>query len=307
MDDSCALCGSRTSQLLGKIPDDRARDWPAHPLHECNCCGHWFLRPVKTPDTAALHLRAYSEGVPAGWERLYVTLRAWIFRSPAFRYWSAYDGDQYFLSVSPPRPNARLLDFGCFEGRLLAQYHRRGYDVEGADSNAAAVRVARETGRCVHVGLPPEGAFDVIVMCGVVEHLTDPTETLQRLRGLLSQTGRLKLSCPNRGSVFRRVFGLSWANWHAPFHRHVFDADTLEGLLGNAGFSVVRLATISPSIDLMRSTLVATGLQSNTRYPRVYLAVPIMLVFAVFLKPLIWFINFSGLGDSLVVEAQPER
>jgi len=46
------------------------------------------------------------------------------------------------------------------------------------------------------------------------------------------------ISCPNSESWLRPVFGLSWINWHVPFHISHFSANTLRSLLEECGFTL---------------------------------------------------------------------
>lgn len=305
----CPLCGTTEAALVRTVPDDRSAVSAQHAVLCCRTCDHWFLDFDRIDQNdPRLYVDHYSSQSRKRWDRIYIALRSTIFRSPLFRYWTMWDGDQYFLGAAAAERGLRLLDFGCFEGRVLRQYLRCGYRAEGLENNPAAAETAMRTGAPVYVGdvnvLPPSARYDVIVMAGVLEHLERPIEVLTRLHDQLISGGVLRISCPNRDSVFQPVFGPHWANWHAPFHRSHYRARHVATLLERVGFTVSSVRTVSPSVDLMRSTLSALRLQADLRFPLVPWAILITATYAFLLKPLIFTINRTGHGDCLLIEAR---
>jgi 2-polyprenyl-3-methyl-5-hydroxy-6-metoxy-1,4-benzoquinol methylase len=119
---------------------------------------------------------------------------------------------------------ARALDVGCGAGRLIAELARVGWTVEGLESDPMAAEVARRTSGCaVTVGNLlttdlPTGAFDLIVLSHVFEHLNEPEVALRRLGGLLTPAGRAVLIYPNPMGLGARLFQRSWTEWDPPRH-----------------------------------------------------------------------------------------
>jgi hypothetical protein len=52
---------------------------------------------------------------------------------------------------------------------------------------------------------------------------------LVQVRRLLRPGGEVWISCPNADSLWRRVFGRGWVNWHVPFHLWHFAAHHEKG------------------------------------------------------------------------------
>lgn len=101
----------------------------------------------------------------------------------------------------------RVLDAGCGVGygaNILAEAGAR--EVVGVDNAAEVIEAVRdrarpnvylEVGDLRHLGFPDD-SFDVVVCFEVIEHVEDPFAVLDELARVLSSTGFLALSTPNR-------------------------------------------------------------------------------------------------------------
>lgn len=137
------------------------------------------------------------------------------------------DGDmsQYAVDIDLGNPNTshtqivdlvgrdkRVLDLGCWTGDLGRVLIGRGCRVSGLEIDPTAADKARGVLDEVVVAdlntSPasehfPEGAFDVVILGDVLEHLWDPVSALADARRLLTPGGRIVVSIPNvsHGSV----------------------------------------------------------------------------------------------------------
>jgi SAM-dependent methyltransferase len=123
-----------------------------------------------------------------------------------------------------------------------------GWDAQGLDVDAAAVRAARSRGFDVFEGdllASPfaEGAFDAVTMIHVIEHLIRPQDHLAAAHRLLAPGGRLVIVTPNAASLGARWFGRAWRGLEPPRHIQVFTPAGLRSLLQHTGFEVEQLRT----------------------------------------------------------------
>jgi SAM-dependent methyltransferase len=109
-----------------------------------------------------------------------------------------------------------VLDYGCGNGYVLAQYARNGATVSGVDVTEAAIELAKA--RFALLGregtfvqndgetIPFEdGVFDVACSMGVLHHIPDPAPVVAELHRVLKPGGRLIVMLYNRDSFRYRV------------------------------------------------------------------------------------------------------
>jgi SAM-dependent methyltransferase len=193
----------------------------------------------------------------------------------------------------------------------LSLYAENGFQVEGLELNESAAALARRRGFPVHTTplgqFRPRELFDVVVLANVLEHAWDPVQMLAEVRPLLRPQGEVWISCPNAASLWRRVFGRAWVNWHVPFHLWHFSPATLPGVLTQAGYEVTTLDTFTPALWLAQSLCVRVGARQG-QANRVMRSAPMAAGLTLTARALVlpWFrhLNRSLTGDCLIVTAQ---
>jgi SAM-dependent methyltransferase len=143
-------------------------------------------------------------------------------------------------------PGGRLLELGCACGFLLVAARERGYSATGVEMSVWASDYARRelgldvrTGRLDTVDLPAE-SFDAVVLADVIEHLSDPRDTLRRVHRLMRPGGRVLILTPDIGSLAGRLAGTHW--WTLlDDHYFYFTRRTLRLLLESEGFVVEKM------------------------------------------------------------------
>ncbi len=139
----------------------------------------------------------------------------------------------------------RLLEIGTGFGFFLESARRRGYEVQGLEYSSWVAERARSM-----FDLPIENAgvadfnpgpvkYDLVVAWHVLEHLTNPLETMQRIRNWLKNDGIFAVEVPNCGCVDADRMGDAWEGWTAPHHLWHFTPKALQRMLEKAGFRVM--------------------------------------------------------------------
>jgi 2-polyprenyl-3-methyl-5-hydroxy-6-metoxy-1,4-benzoquinol methylase len=140
----------------------------------------------------------------------------------------------------------RVLDFGCGLGYLSKELLRIGFEVFSCDVSPYAVNFCKKHVNPRTFVIPSKnlegistGEFDLIVMRGVFQHLSSPTETLMQLKEMTKIGGYIAiLATPNIESIQFRVNGelpaLSW-----DLVRNLPSSSSIRHALEYADFEVV--------------------------------------------------------------------
>jgi SAM-dependent methyltransferase len=256
---ACPLCSAKEPQ-----PQLAAGDYEyglpgRFYVARCNGCGLHYQTP--RPPFGDI-LRYYTNRyVPFGANRdsLVARLKAYFIFGPRLR---------RYRKLVPP--GGRIVDIGCGSGEFLFHFGRLGnWTVSGVEPNAAAAQRGRDLGLDIVTGLLedaqlPDAAIDLAIMNHVLEHLPDPRATLAEVGRILKPGGHFCGEVPSLACLERTVFGRYWGGYHLPRHLSFFDAQTLGAMLGQAGFTDVR---IEPSMQ-PASWLVSMSNLLRDRAPR---------------------------------------
>jgi 2-polyprenyl-3-methyl-5-hydroxy-6-metoxy-1,4-benzoquinol methylase len=212
----------------------------------------------------------------------------------------AYDFDYrmhgYMLrTLADDLPKGRALELGCFEGeftkRLGAIYDDLTV-VEGA-SELIGVAKARAPAHVDFVlsrfeDFEPRRQFDAIFLVHTLEHMDDPVGLLKRIRGWLTEQGRLFVVVPNANAASRQIaveMGLipePTAVTPGEFehgHRRTYNLSTLKGHVTDAGLFATKSGGVffKPFANFQLDKLIASGVigedylegcyQLGKRYP----------------------------------------
>jgi len=248
---TCPLCGGDSFRPVVVVE--------SHPVVRCTSCHLQLTNPQPSDaELAAIYGPDYvlaADDSPA---------HAVIVRS------KRATADHYLdlLAAAGAPRGGRLLEVGCGAGNFLLQATRRGFDVTGIEYSPYACARARQTlggvGRIlqgeIDVVAGESGAFDVVVLCDVIEHVRHPGEFLAKVRAALRPGGFLLIVTPSTASWSARVMGRRWMELK-PEHLFYFSPTTLTRQLTQSGFGGVAL---HPGVKLLSLDYVAAHFE---KYP----------------------------------------
>jgi len=156
--------------------------------------------------------------------------------------------EEITASFSSYRDNNRLLDIGCGAGNLLQAARKNGWNAQGLDVSAGAVKHVRDLGFEVFEGELQDAAFpsehfDVVTAAELLEHLIDPQPLLQEVARILRPGGLFWTTTPHARGLSGRVLGVKWRCVWPPEHLQLFSIRGLTKLLRDAGFRQLRINT----------------------------------------------------------------
>lgn len=181
----CRLCGAQQGQRV--IGRERYLDW-GQSLIRCEQCGGAYLSPDLTPEALTAFYAQH-------FRRLYtITLGADLD--------DAWAADRVKRLAPLLAQRQRVLELGSGFGNFLAAAHRLNPALSlFASEPDVAHRQTCLGGAPVtflnDATLAQHAPYDVIVLFHVLEHLSTPLATLQRLRGLLAPDGHLIIEVPD--------------------------------------------------------------------------------------------------------------
>jgi len=149
------------------------------------------------------------------------------------------------------RPKGKLLDVGCFDGTLAAQFLPK-YDVYGVEGNVEACKKANQKGvKTTLCDLDKaldfeDRMFDCVIAAEVIEHVYDTDFFLKEIHRVLKDTGILVMSIPNMACLTNRIKMLfggypRYAEYKAggAGHIRVYTAKIIKDQLIESGFDIL--------------------------------------------------------------------
>ncbi|PDW03891.1 class I SAM-dependent methyltransferase [Candidatus Viridilinea mediisalina] len=234
----CPLCGADSSTPLVETPDHFGYVDGSFTVVRCRVCGLGYQNP--RPTAAAFEAIYPPSYTPYQTERIEPgSIPPDLVRACAF--------------IAQQQPaGGHLLDVGAGVGSFLhalalLQPHWQTCGLEPSPLPAAQAAhhgVTMQIGTLATAELAAQ-TWDAVTLWNVLEHLPNPLADLQRIRQLLRPNGCLYLTLPLYDSWDARLFGPYWLGWELPRHFIHFDRVSLTRMLHEAGFALLRMASLS--------------------------------------------------------------
>ena len=155
-----------------------------------------------------------------------------------------------FIPICKKRNLQNVLEVGCFDGYVLYNLKKEGYNVTGCDPSIGA-----DIGKSFGLNIKKENFspenfildgnfFDIIISRHFIEHTIEPESFLRGLKKILKKNGLLIIETPNIQHFMEKglleVFSLQ--------HLTLFTSKSIEYLFSLAGFKVFHIETTPDNI-----------------------------------------------------------
>jgi 2-polyprenyl-3-methyl-5-hydroxy-6-metoxy-1,4-benzoquinol methylase len=130
-----------------------------------------------------------------------------------------------------------ILDVGCGTGEFLKTCSNDNWNIQGIEPEAKAREKAEKL-----LGIKlmdklieckDENRYQIITLWHVLEHLPELNKTINHLKKLLSNNGRLIFALPNVDSYDAKKYREYWAAFDVPRHLYHFSQITFKKLMQN--------------------------------------------------------------------------
>lgn len=232
-DKECLVCGDDRREIVATMGRGYA------PLTTGICLGCGLVSHTPLPNAAEVHA-FYAQKYRIDYKGGYEPKRKHSLRAVR----GAVSRAKRLAAYLPP--NGRVLDIGASSGEFVYAMTRTGFEAIGVEPNEGYAAFARRTYSVDIVNAPLEeagfadGAFDLITLNHVFEHLVDPLAALALIRRWLKPSGALFIEVPNLEGVRKQV-----SNTFHYAHIWNFTPATLVALLKRAGFEPLPDQTIA--------------------------------------------------------------
>lgn len=243
----CKICGGKTTIKYRRLYDDRHGSPGKFDLLECHNCGFMQTKPQLTPKQI---MTIYSKYYPRQKVDIEVVKKTGKnMPTKAMIKDKGLSGTCHFDT----RKGEKVLDIGSGTGYSLMEIKALRGEAWGIDPDANAKKVAQKLKLKFHHGFLrgarlPKRYFDLITASQVLEHVPDPLTMLLDCKGYLKNGGRIRMSFPNTGALYRKLWGRQWLHWHIPYHLNHFNKRSLRILTEKAGLKIHKLETVTPNL-----------------------------------------------------------
>jgi ubiquinone/menaquinone biosynthesis C-methylase UbiE/transcription elongation factor Elf1 len=159
-----------------------------------------------------------------------------------------------------------LLDFGCGTGEFLAVMKNDGWNSKGIEPGVTAREFAKNS-HLLDVIEPQEmhkiasNFFDIITLWHVLEHVHKLNESVEELKRILKDNGKLVVAVPNNNASEQLIYKQFWAAYDVPRHLYHFNVESIAQFFIKHKMTIVK--TYSMPLDGFYVSLLSEKYKKN--------------------------------------------
>ncbi|ADB40912.1 class I SAM-dependent methyltransferase [Spirosoma linguale] len=221
---SCPICSQQTNLVYKSFL--AYQQGQNYDIYFCENCDSSHANPLKIDEDLYNYIYTKAKILP-GYDRYYrfaddvlkVKNPLLYLAETEDTYWAIYDYVINYKIASDPK----ILEVGCGLGYLTYSLVKSGYNVKGVDISKEAVQEAtRRYGKyyeyadIYEYSKTSNEKFDIIILTEVIEHIPDPVGFIAALKDLLSVSGRILVTTPNKDKIISKE--MYWDTELPPVH-----------------------------------------------------------------------------------------
>jgi len=208
---------------------------------ECSSCGciQILMVPADIEKYYPTYYVAFAQEVPA-LKRLPIFKRLFSSFRIKRKYGQRRNHELEYLRPIGAMPDSKILDIGCGRGALICALYNFGFEnVAGVDKfipeeidYGNGVKVLKKD-----LSELDAGAYDVLMMHHVLEHMDKQVKELKACHRLLKDGGTLLIRIPVLGAAWD-IYRENWVQLDAPRHFVLHNLKSMAILADKAGFTI---------------------------------------------------------------------
>lgn len=258
---NCPVCQNNTFEKYLEVQDYTVTQ-ERFQIVSCKSCGFKFTNPRPDQNEIGEYYKAESyishTNTSKGFiAKIYHAVRKFTLK-----------GKLNLISSLYPQ-KGKLLDVGCGTGMFLNEARENGWKVNGIEPDSGARQIAEKVNKVtirteILTSFQSE-QFNIITMWHVLEHVHLLNETVDWLKGRLSENGYLIVAVPNHESKDADIYKQQWAAYDVPRHLYHFSQKSMRQLFEQRGFRLVK--TLPMKFDSFYVSMLSTKYQTgNVNY-----------------------------------------
>jgi 2-polyprenyl-3-methyl-5-hydroxy-6-metoxy-1,4-benzoquinol methylase len=242
----CLVCGAKTKRDLAAEKALVLEQSPElQKIFKCDRCDYRWMHPhLIAQQSTQQYDEKYFEDADRGYSYSdQVDEQVEAFHSTASRFATLMAG-------------VNVLDIGCATGDFLLAAQKCRLVPVGLDPSPYAIEVAKSRGLDASIGdfddlRSADITYDGIHMSHVLEHVSDPIDTLGIVRRLLCKGGILYVEVPNQFNSALDIYNAhvlpkKTFDQFSIHHRSFFSCNSMRFLLEQNGFEILSMTTCRP-------------------------------------------------------------